>query len=70
MPWRAYFATLIGILALVALAIQAINYLWPPERHPMMIDAAAQTCPPPSTIPLPPGMTPQRVPLMDWRRTA
>ncbi len=68
MPWRAFLATLLVGYALILLTVVVAKTIWPPERHPLAVDAKAPGCPTPT--PVPHGFVTPRAPLNDPRRIA
>ncbi len=68
MNWRLAIASALWLIITLAIASAAIKTIWPPERHPLAVDAKAMECP--RIGPLNPNMVPQRAPIMDPRRTA
>lgn len=65
---RDFIAAFMVLSALPALAFAVKVAIWPPERHPLVIDAKAPGCP--GLRPLPRNGGPAPPPLSDTRRIA
>jgi hypothetical protein len=56
------------LLVLLTLASAATRAVWPPDRHPLAIDAKTPGCP--RSAPAPKSFAPAPLPLNDTRRIA